>query len=240
MAIENFTTYVEEDPDSHITVISNQVTIDHVDRAEEAYVYKDKDPDHFDGDFEHLFEVRLTDDNSGYHAFWALTNDIDDLYELEVGSKNHLHFKAYKDGANTRMKIWEIDGANAYSTGATFGAAGTIYYIKIKRDEAVGDYGTLYLYVYSDAERTDLLGTYSLTLHSSKKDYRYIFAFCAYNDNQPTYWSSGYTKDLDLQEPPAPAGRSHGYIFSKIYEVIRKLAQKKFCFPPLVPANNPP
>ena len=48
MAVEDFTTYTEVDPNSRITVSSTKVTWASVQRDEDAYVYKDKGVNYFD------------------------------------------------------------------------------------------------------------------------------------------------------------------------------------------------
>ena len=55
MAIEDFSTYTETDPNSKIAVTSSKIDVSAIDRGDNAYVYDDKGSNFFDGDFEFLF-----------------------------------------------------------------------------------------------------------------------------------------------------------------------------------------
>lgn len=68
-----------------------------------------------------------------------------------------------------------------------------VYYTMI-RDETVGANGTLYLYAYSDAAKTVLIGDTSITL-PAKDDYRYINVIKQYHP-AVTATESGSNKNL--------------------------------------------
>ena len=86
MAVENFTTFIETDPNSRIAVTSSKVTWTSLSRNEDAYVYKDKGEDYFDGDFSHLITVKMTAGvKDGRVYLWGLTNEIDDMKAIDDG-----------------------------------------------------------------------------------------------------------------------------------------------------------
>lgn len=194
--IEDFTTYTEDDPLTKITVDSNTVSWDDLKRGADSRVYKDKGVNHFDGDFEHLEDVRLSATTDyGRPIVWRLANAVNN-----TPFNNAVTLFVVNYGYNNDFEIWEGDGSASYSdVGATSGwALNTTYYLKIKRDEAVGTYGTFYCYVYTNSERTTLQETLSVTLHI-KTDFRYLYAFNTYNDGVD-FRSTGYSENLDLQE----------------------------------------
>ncbi len=203
MAVEDFTTYTEVDPNSRITVTSTKVTWTLIQRNEDAYVYKDKGVDFFSGDF----TINLTYRHTGGSVqgapivnAWALTNLIDDEQGIIDASGDFLglHVSAITSTTPSNIGLQEGDGGTRYIGINGFRAViDTDYYLKIVRDESVGTYGTLYLYTYSDAARTILLNTDTLTLHSSKKDYRYLFALLSRNSGE--VWSqSAFTENLEI------------------------------------------
>jgi|GEM_PF-1428486 len=200
MAVEDFTTYTEVDPNSHITVTASRVAYAGLSTSEDAYVYKDKGVDHFAGDYEHLATVLIdavTGDGLVFN--WVLANLINDMKGIAdaAGDYNGAATRYTNSDTSYKVSLYERVGASAYSD-VYVGAVDTIYYLKIKRDEGVGTYGTLYCYIYSDAARTNLLDTLTLTLHE-KEDFRYIYACNSYN-NASGFTITGYTENLDLQE----------------------------------------
>jgi len=202
MAKENFTTYEETDPNTRITKTTDRVSYVNLSRAEDAYVYKDKGVDHFDGDFEHL--ITIYNDASTYKsvvAIWALANLVDDFAGISAANGDELAVvqQVYENSVRINFREY-IEGA-FYNTTWTGANLDTPYYLRIKRDEAVGTYGTLYCYIYSDAARTNLLATLTLTLHG-KKDFRYIYVCQTGNDALSDRYQTGYCENLYLEPPP--------------------------------------
>lgn len=195
--IEDWTTYTEVDPNSHISKTSSVITFTDLTRGETAYVYSDKGAAHFDGDFEHLVDTKQTaHSDSGIFVCWALANDLNDYYHLIANNNSAIIVRL--SNATTVMTIYEIKGGGVTGSGNYTFAEGTRDYLKIKRDEAVGTYGTVYCYIYSDAARTSLLATLSVTL-TEKQDFRYVYGVNTYNDGN-AYTVNGDVSNLDLQE----------------------------------------
>ena len=205
MPVENFTTYTSVDPNEKFTITSTRITFDSLTGNETAYVYKDMGENHFDGDFEHLVTISWADDSvkNTYASQWALTNELNDLTTIYDNSGSFLAARMTMESENwCRIYILEIDSGD-WNADITPDAGiydnDTPYYFKIIRDESVGSYGTIYLYIYDDAERTSLVDTLSVVLHSSKKDFRYIFGAASFKTGQ-VVTVSGYNENLDLQE----------------------------------------
>jgi hypothetical protein len=112
-----------------------------------------------------------------------------------TANQSFLAVEVYRGGTTYYVQIIEQDGANNYYTGWTSFSLNTTYYLQIVRDENNGTYGTLYCNIYSDAARMVRLASIQLTLHTSKKDFRYLFTAQNYNDSSGSN-ISGYTENL--------------------------------------------
>lgn len=206
--IENFTTYTEVDPVAYVSKTTSRVTAALMPRTATVYVYSDKGVNHFSGDFEHLATVNTlsaTGSLYGVNFCWSLANSVGDAKAIIDASGSMLAVVSTRVNGTIELHLREIDSGTSYDTYSTVATVfNTSYYLKIKRDESVGTYGTLYCYIYSDVGRLNLIDTLSLTLHTSKKDFRYIYSTQSYNDG----WNagrgewSGYLENLDLQELP--------------------------------------
>jgi hypothetical protein len=197
----------QSDPNSRLTIISNKVTATSLPQDEEVYFYGDYGANYFDGDFEHRVEA-LLDGYSGTYIvfpFWILSNTIDDLYgHLPLGNKDFLALLFYWNaGGSDRIRIWERDGSSSYNDDWIGGSLDVTYFFTIERDESVGTYGTFYAYIatgdYYD-NGGNLEDTLSIALHTSKKDFQYLYAESSYNQGDGTKQHTGYMQNLDLQE----------------------------------------
>lgn len=208
MGYEDFTTYTEQDPNSDITIASaTEINVSTLNEDVDAWVYKDLGENHFDGDFEHLVKITINAWTGNWPGalVWLLSNDIDDGNGLQTANKSFLGILFYRNGAFNQVNISlrERDGSTSYSDIYTSGnlTLPKTYYLEIERDEAVGDYGTIYCRIYNDAERTDLVDTLTVALHTSKKDFRYVFAVDSWDADNAAIDISFDVEDLDLQEP---------------------------------------
>ena len=204
MPVENFTTYTEVDPSGWITVTSSRITFASLRRNADAYVYSDKGVNNFDGDFTHLLTIRATANvDFALVGAWALTNDLDDALGLVTNNKDALTlFLKHQGGASqAKISLTELDGGTEYFSSVLTIQHDTDYYLKIVRDESAGAFGTLYCYVYTDADRTNLFATLSVALHSSKKDFRYFLLSQSWNSGS-SYAISGYVENLDISFIP--------------------------------------
>ena len=199
---ENYTTYTEVDPDSDMTVTASRITFtNHVGfgGGGDSRVYDDKGAGFFNGNFTHLMTSRITSAAANsWPALWVVADDLDNWNDFPGNPSDVLMSRYYYDGSNINLDIREIDGGSTYNDNWGSGVLNTIYYSKIVRDETIGTYGTIFHYIYSDAARTTLVTTLSVTLHTSKKDFRYIYGFCSAASSTGTI--SGYIETLVLTQ----------------------------------------
>lgn len=196
--LEDLTTYTERDLGSNLTVTAPKVAFASLPRNVSSYVYADKGVNHFSGDYEHLIDVELTSFLS-YPVInmWCLANLIGDRYDLQVTQSGDMHSVSFITGTPVMYLQEHVAGS---ATSDSYNAStGTTYYLKIKRDEAVGANGTLYNYIYLDSDRTILTDTLSVALNE-KEDFRYIYCVQSYNDGSALH-GTGFAQNLDLQEP---------------------------------------
>jgi len=202
MSLENFTSYTETDPNTKITKTASRVTWALLARNEDAYVYADKGANYFAGQFKINLTVSMTASvgASLTNGVWSLTNLVDDLKGIDVASGDYLTL--YQSDTLTSAKcclvLEECDGGTLHSDTSINLNDGTIYYVSIVRDETVGTYGTLYCYIYSDVTRETLVDTLTVTLNTSKKDFRYLYACHSYNSAEATLTGSGYTEAMEI------------------------------------------
>lgn len=204
MSVEDLTTYTEVDPGTYLSVTSSRSTFTNMTQAIDAYVYKDKGVDHFDGNFEHLITVyQGQTENIGdpYVTHWCLANMVNDYYYIFLNADSLAIDVRSLHGSPPYITIQlrETVAGTRYSFTAHDESINTPYYLKIKRNEAVGTYGTIYCYIYSDSGRTNLLATLSGALHE-KEDFRYIYTTQSWNSGSSNSICDGYSENLDLQE----------------------------------------
>jgi hypothetical protein len=196
---EDFTTYTKVDPNNHISVTANH--IDFIYRRNEiAYLYKDKGAGHFT-DFTHLVTIKvLALVDYVIPVFWMVSNDLGDQSSLQTGGKTFLSLEHYCHPiSNCILQIRECNAGTGYYASNSI-STGTTYYLTIARS------GTAFTCkAYSDAARTNLLFTLSLTLHSTIS-FRYIFGCNGWDDFATTDTNENYIDNLDLQEQTPTTG----------------------------------
>lgn len=203
---EDFSTYTEVDEGGDITKTSDRITFTLSETREDTFhVHYDKGAGHFDGNFEHLGRIELTVFNDfACITTWALSNAVGDLKDLRDATEDYLCFFVYRDGASYRLYLEESDGGAEYSDLYANFPLSTVYYLELERDESIGTFGTTYAYIctgdYWDDGGTQV-DTLSVALHTSKKDFRYIYGLTGYDDGVGAgKTATGYIEFLDLQE----------------------------------------
>jgi hypothetical protein len=187
--------YTETDPNGRITVTSSRITASGLTRNEDAYVYRDMGAGYFGGDFEVRLAVHpeQSSDLDALVNVWAVANDVGDSNDLT----DYLTLQAHNGaGSSTAFAFYikERYAGSTYSGALTGVPFGSTYYIKIIRDESAGTYGTLYLYVYSDEEMSNLYGSASVALHA-KADFRYAYGMMTHNGGT-TQGFDGWVENL--------------------------------------------
>lgn len=202
---ENFTTYTEEDVVAdRVTVTATKCDVIALDLDENVWVYKGGKS--FDGDYEHLLTI-YSDMDADWErcCMWMIANIIGDYADVDAQSEDGHALRFIRRSTNSpRIELVELRGGSENLD--TYTCSGqTIYYPKVKRDEAVGANGTLYGYVYDDSGRESLVDTLTRTL-GAKVDFQNIYGMAGNNIGAGGYSFNGYTENLDLQEEEPPVG----------------------------------
>lgn len=205
--MEDFTTYTETDASARIAVTSTKLTITAIQDSETGRVVKDKGAAFFNADYEHWLTVYIDSATvTGIAAvIWAVANTSTGNIAGGGMGNDANWIRAYEETASTAsIFLCENDGGVGYTNTVLTLSLSTPYYLKIKRDEAVGSFGTLYCYIYSDSGRTTLVTTLSIALHTSKKDYQYIYGFTNWQHEDGAYTWTGYVENLDIAAGASP------------------------------------
>lgn len=195
MTVEDFTTYIEVDPNNHIALTgTNKVSETSIHRNEDAYLYSDKGVNHFAGDFSHDFIMRAPDtspNDSGMAFCYGLSNTVDDA----TGWCAHTIYLMFNND-KTYVLYFGITGIGntAYITAGSL----TVYYCTIDR---IGT--TVRLRMWSDAARTDLKFTRTI-VDAAPITARYIYPMASNNSAHDLEESGCYIQDLDLKESAVP------------------------------------
>ncbi|MCX7634206.1 MAG: hypothetical protein N2Z74_00490 [Syntrophales bacterium] len=194
--LEDFTTYTEQDPNNRLTVSTYAVTASNLTIGESAWLVKDYGNAAFGEQFQHKFRFRFN--NVGvvpvYADVWAVSNVIADGYTWFNNRQQALNAFLYRDSTATRIYLRDSeDGLN--DQGYVNIALATDYYASVVRNGTACT-----LYVYSDANRTQLVGVTSVTLAQGRV-YRYVFAAHSHNAGITERTISFTVGDFDLGFP---------------------------------------
>lgn len=199
MAVQDFTTYTENDPGSDLTVASAKITASDLLRSTDGtYVIKDFTAGYFNA-LNVNFEI-YADSNSvdGGLAGIAISNTANETLDAM---------------ASTDLAVWYNQAASGDLYRLYIGIAntGTGQYVSISRDtlyyctltRAAGN-NVATLKVYSDSGRTTQVGTDKTVSGLSTTTYRYAYGLAKWYDTAvPTASFYGYIQNLDFS--PAPA-----------------------------------
>lgn len=188
MVYEDFTDYVEVDPNNYWSQTTTRNTATNLLKSDDSYLYKDYGSGHF-GDFEHLIDFCMTASVlNGWMGVWALVN-AEGSYADMANDVPMVSIGHYADPANRKIVLrWKGGESDEY----TNLSLDTTYYLTIKRSGT-----TLTCKIYSDAARTTLLDT--LTVTCGTGTFQYLEAGFSL-DFTGTETISAYVENLDLQE----------------------------------------
>lgn len=181
---QDFTFYTFVDcTGGKVTVDADTIFINDVNRDDGGFkVYKDYGSNYFGDDLQIQFEFQYiaSDTEGAFHFF--LSNDTG-YRDFPSGDEIQVEFKNY--GGNLRMNLLHDDKKKTYQE--TLPSSGTRYYLTLSKGS-----GLVQLSIYSDAYRTNMLGSKSTAVRSV--DHRYLFgASISYNK-----WSySSFTAKIE-------------------------------------------
>ncbi len=195
MALEDFTTYTEVDPNGRYAVAANQITVTNLNRDDNAFVYSDKGAGHFGTTFVHNVDGRMdsgTSTNGGIGVFWDVSNTVADAQTVLNGSGQIILVRLYWF---TTRRILIQNGEPSASDQWIGVVLGTWYYCTAER---TGD-TTFEFRIYSDSGRTTLIDTLTLSITVGRA-YRYVMGANSFDTNQNTRLFNGAFANLDLNE----------------------------------------
>ncbi len=197
---EDYITFTEAGAGGDFTINASRIDLSNVPRSSTKHIYKDGGVDAYAGDFEHFVEVRGTfEDTNGFFRAWGLSNTI---AALKASSFDHFNLFCHSVSAGEfRIQVRQEYVGGAVGTTTFSGSNNTPYYLTIRKDSAVGLYGTLYLDIYTDFDRTVSVASESVLLADKPQNFRYLYAFSG-EDIASASEIGGYVKDLSLEIPP--------------------------------------
>jgi hypothetical protein len=197
MALENFTTYTEVDPDSKITVSSTKCSaVGVAQNASEDYVYKDFGSNYFDGvhAFFELYPSNGYNNGGAIIGAFCLSNDVGAVTGCGDSDLNCLISKSGDNPSGlSNIKLWR---GNAVATAIWDNISNnTVYYCILTR---VAGSDTATLYIYSDSSRHTLSTSLSVSgFGTTKWQYCYGMRGTANGAINRSYY--GYLENLEFK-----------------------------------------
>ena len=203
MANENFTTYTEVDPDNEVTIISNKVSWDDLQRAaNKVLVNKSYGVSHFNADSTHQFEIQYSDKvGNGSSMSWGLTTISGDWDELFADSGNSI--LCYTGGTG-KLGIIIIENGGFSNDETAIVSSGTTHFITIVRtyNGGANSQGQFVKYVRTGSHEGTLIDTLVVDCSAGKQtDYEYL-SVCT-KDLGPAASQDGFIQNLNLNEAVA-------------------------------------
>jgi len=194
---EDFTTYTEVDPKSHIGLVGTNHIDHHAYCDEDAYLYKDKGVGFFSNFTHHVdFKSDFLQDWA-YSSTWLVSNTVDDWRGHEATLVDYITVSPIRVSLAypplNRIRLQQCSGT---ITSQDIGiSANTWYYLRIEKD---GTNVTCRVWTNSN-DRTDNdagAGSYigQITVSMAYDiSFRYIYACSTYNSG------SSYNKNVDIE-----------------------------------------
>lgn len=158
------------------------VTITNLDNDEDVRLSQDMGAGFFSGNYDircklNISKCTFNGGIGGFFPFMVVADANKSFEDLDAGGHNAHAVGFYNDGNDYSIRIYEIyNNTFAMHDESPDLSLSTDYYIHLKRDESIGTYGTIYVYIYSDSGFSTLVDTLSGTLReSSMPDMRYLF-----------------------------------------------------------------
>jgi len=190
---EDLELYTEVDAGEYITVTQKKATAAAIPRTADAYLYKDYGADYFNG-FEIWVDGRIESSSQSHGVIIPimLSNVVDDANNcgaagVKIAFLNH-------DGDAVILLVrgpWDVEDHLT-------GALNTTYYFILKRT-AGSD--TITCEIYSDAARTSLEETLSVSGFGTGTKYRYLYALTSHNSGNSNQAANGFSENLKVISP---------------------------------------
>lgn len=221
-ALEDFTTYTEQDTSNVITVTdATTITVNELDFAIQAFIYRDYGVGFFSGDFTQSMKVTtpVSDEVavSSWISPWGITQAMANIKDLEGTVKpDFIYVVLYRDASSYKLYLGiYASGVASHSSGDNCAMNyGTVYYLTMVRDDDGGDHGTglMTVYVctgnYYDESGSSLVDTLSGHMEPGEQnDYRYLWAVnCFTHGGSYGKATDLIVEDLSLTGPLSSSG----------------------------------
>ncbi len=198
MAVENFTTYTENDASGKLTVTSTKANVSNATAYEVVNLYKDFGADYFnavDADFEGYMTPSSGTNNANFGVIFTSTASPNSLTIQQIGSTD-IAGTMYKNGSTYEVILFRSTGVIDRGTVSS----AKLYYLTLSR--AAGS-DTVNLYIYSNSGRTTLVDTLTCTGVGTGTKWRYAYGFANRKFDEANGQVYGYIQNLDLNLAPA-------------------------------------
>jgi len=205
VVMQDLTTYTESDALGRLSETAARVTWTNLQVTDDQiYLYKDFGVGYFGTNFtvDFTFDQTASTQNASYVYFMGFANALNDWAVLITGT-DLFGLEVIHQNIPNRVQLWIRGRANngSFSDDGSIGYTitdGTVYYMRLVRDNSVGTYGTVYLYIYSDAAHTTLLSTLTATLPDTMASFRYLLPVMSYDGSSSTDTCSGYVENINF------------------------------------------
>ena len=169
----------------HIVIDSYLVRVENITKGEDSYLYLEKESIGSE-DFGHEIKIRpISYERGGLVNVWALTNKLDDWFNLDEGIAVHLSRHETDNEWRIRLKEKTSGGSTFYSYPIT---DLSWKYLRIEQNGQ-----RLSVKIYNN-ERTQLLST--LELDVTPQPYRYLVTACSSNAGKSDQWITAEMANL--------------------------------------------
>jgi len=199
---EDYLTFTQSQyPYTFVAASVTSCFLDHVQTSNwfERYIYKDYGVDYF-ADFIHTVKfhwVNITSGETDYSKciFWMLNNDVGGWTQLKTANKTAVALMFSYPSGKYRITLMETYNGQEYSSHINnLPYSNATYYPVIQKEGNI-----LKVNVYSNAARSILLGSTSLTLHGDWR-FRYLTASSSYTGTSTMTGTFTISKlDIDYQ-----------------------------------------
>jgi hypothetical protein len=192
MTSEDYTTYTEVDPSTHITVGAGTITAI-LCRDLDERVFKDMGADYFGSSFTIEMDFSVTEiGGNALGIVWCLSNYVDDHVYLRA-NKDYYAIMTYRAGATTTMYIEEKALPAAYHNTTIVIADATQYWLRIVKSGT-----SLVVNIFTDSGRTTHLSGSPKTLTVTDNKFQYLFACNSYNSGLVNATATYVISNLDI------------------------------------------
>jgi len=173
MDFTDSTYWTETDPNSHISVSASTVTCSGLARNEDAYVYANLGQRAL-AEFTLTFSFNISSvDDYAIGLLSGVSNSLSSFGGWSSGYVTYF-YKNTGGSGNLEFRIWDVE-RNVISSGITISTS-TTYYVTVACTDSIYS-----AYLYSDSDRTALVGSRTAAISPNPIGYVYLYAASSWN-----------------------------------------------------------